>query len=77
MSSTNGLKLLKELDFITNEMQLWKDEENVAYLQSIEAALSEALSPTIWRQREGAEIIATRTSVKNELLKRGLPSVSL
>lgn len=55
LSSTNGLKLLKDIDFITSEMQLWKDEENVAYLTSIEASLSEALSPTIWRQREGAD----------------------
>jgi rapamycin-insensitive companion of mTOR len=55
MSSTNGLRLLKDANFIHSEMQLWKDEENVAYLQSIEASLSEALSPTIWRQREGAD----------------------
>lgn len=55
MSSSSGLKLLKEMDFITSEMELWKETESVAYLLAIEASLSEALSPTIWKQREGAD----------------------
>jgi len=55
MSSTNGLKLLRDMDFITKEMELWKTEENVAYLVGIEASLSEVLSPSIWRQRVGTD----------------------
>jgi hypothetical protein len=55
MSSLNGLRYLKEINFIEPEMQLWRREENIQYVQSIERDLSEALSFSIWRAREGSD----------------------
>lgn len=52
MSSPNGLKLLRDMDFISSEMELWKGRENVAYLLSVEENLSEVLSHAIWVTRE-------------------------
>lgn len=44
-----------EQNFIQQEMELWRESENVAYLQQLESALSENFSPTIYRQREGGD----------------------
>ncbi|GAM19472.1 hypothetical protein SAMD00019534_026470 [Acytostelium subglobosum LB1] len=52
LSRTNGLNYLKEINFVDQEQQLWLASENANYVISVENAISEALTPLIYRQRE-------------------------
>jgi len=43
---------LTETNFIAQEMELWKNEKNTAYVVTVERVLSEAFSPSIYKHRE-------------------------
>ncbi|EFA85309.1 cytosolic regulator of adenylyl cyclase [Heterostelium album PN500] len=55
LSRTNGLNYLKEINFVEPEQKLWLGSENANYVISVENAISEALTPLIYRQREAAD----------------------
>lgn len=45
-----GFEKLNKNGFLENEINLWYERLNVEYMQSLEAKLSERLTPIFWKQ---------------------------
>lgn len=52
LSRPHGFKLLSDINFLQPELKLWKEKLNNTYAQSVERALTEAFSPSIYKHRE-------------------------
>ncbi|KAN0036442.1 hypothetical protein ACTFIV_001735 [Dictyostelium citrinum] len=56
LSSPKGLEnLLQNNGFVEQEEQLWITSENATYVNAIESAVSESLSPSVWRFKEAPD----------------------
>ncbi|EGG19480.1 cytosolic regulator of adenylyl cyclase [Cavenderia fasciculata] len=55
LSRKSGLDYLLGTSFVEQEEKLWLSGENANYVIQVEGAISEALTPLIWRQREAPD----------------------
>eukprot|EP01132_Coremiostelium_polycephalum_P001142 gene1142-1449_t len=55
LSRPTGLSYLLQINFVEQEEAAWLKEENANYVISVENAISEALTPSVWRQREAPD----------------------
>ncbi|KYR02655.1 cytosolic regulator of adenylyl cyclase [Tieghemostelium lacteum] len=55
LSRPSGLKYLLESNFVQEEESLWMRSENANYVITVENSISEALTPSAWRQKESTD----------------------
>jgi len=55
LSRPSGLSYLLHTNFVEQEEQLWMKEENANYVISVENAIAESLTPSVWRQKEAPD----------------------
>jgi len=56
LSRSAGFKYLSDIGFVTQELKMWKEQLNVAYVNAVESALVESFSPSLYKQRESEAV---------------------
>lgn len=51
-SRPRGLQFLKENNLLKQHLEIWKEKENLEYVNAVESELAEAFSPSLYKMRE-------------------------